>query len=83
MFEFRFSVYIYYMMFKHRGGTVFQYTVIKIQWYCWYSDCKEKAPSVKARDPEAAKKLWEVSVKMVGLGNWDPFTAPDNTPPPS
>lgn len=49
----------------------------------YYSDCKEKVPSVRARDPEVAKKLWEVSAKMVGLGDWDPFTAPDNTPPPS
>lgn len=49
----------------------------------YYSDCKEKVPSVRARDPEVAKKLWEVSAKMVELGDWDPFTAPDNTPPPS
>jgi hypothetical protein len=48
-----------------------------------YSDCKEKVPSNKARDPESAKKLWDVSAKFVGLGDWDPFTAPDITPPPS
>jgi len=47
------------------------------------SDCKEKTASTKARDPETAKKLWEVSAKLVGLGDWDPFTAPDITPPPS
>lgn len=49
----------------------------------YYSDCKEKTASTKARDPETAKKLWEVSAKLVGLGDWDPFTAPDITPPPS
>jgi len=49
----------------------------------YYSDCKEKAPTAKARDPETAKKLWEVSAHLVGLGNWDPFTAPDSKPPPS
>jgi NAD(P)-dependent dehydrogenase (short-subunit alcohol dehydrogenase family) len=49
----------------------------------YYSDCKEKTPSSKARDPETAKKLWEVSANLVGLGDWDPFRAPDVTPPPS
>ncbi len=33
----------------------------------YYSDCKEKQASRNARDDEAAKKLWEVSLKMVGL----------------
>jgi hypothetical protein len=46
-----------------------------------FSDCKEKTASRKARDPEAAKKLWDLSVKMVGLGGWNPFTADDRTPP--
>ena len=49
----------------------------------FYSDCMEKTPATKARDPETAKKLWEVSANLVGLGDWDPFTAPDVTPPPS
>ena len=47
------------------------------------SDCKENVPSTKVRDPETAKKLWEVSAKLVGLGDWDPFTAPDVTSLPS
>jgi hypothetical protein len=46
-----------------------------------FSGCKEKTPSRKARDPEVAKKLWDLSVKLVGLGDWNPFTADDSTPP--
>jgi hypothetical protein len=44
------------------------------------SDCKEKAASAKARDPETALRLWEVSAKMVGLTNFDPFTADSKKP---
>ncbi|XP_021928783.1 retinol dehydrogenase 12-like [Zootermopsis nevadensis] len=47
----------------------------------YYSDCKEKAPSAKACDPESALKLWEVSLKMVGLEDWDPVTADDHMLP--
>ncbi|GFG35420.1 hypothetical protein Cfor_07746 [Coptotermes formosanus] len=46
----------------------------------YYSDCKEKTPSRKARDAEAAKKLWDLSAKLVGLGDWNPFTADDSAP---
>jgi hypothetical protein len=45
-----------------------------------FSDCKEKTPSRKARDAEAAKKLWDLSAKLVGLGDWNPFTADDSAP---
>jgi hypothetical protein len=47
---------------------------------CLYSDCREKAIGAKVRDPETAIKLWEVSAKLVGLADWDPFTADDKTP---
>ncbi|XP_021933884.1 retinol dehydrogenase 13-like isoform X2 [Zootermopsis nevadensis] len=47
----------------------------------YYSECREKAASRRARDPEAAKKLWDLSAKMAGLGNWDPFTADDGETP--
>ncbi|VDI74279.1 retinol dehydrogenase 12 [Mytilus galloprovincialis] len=33
----------------------------------YYSDCAEKAPSKPALDEGAAKKLWELSEKLVGL----------------
>jgi hypothetical protein len=49
--------------------------------YCLFSDCKEKTPSSKACDTEAAKKLWELSAQMVGLGDWNPITADDNAQP--
>ncbi|XP_069699643.1 retinol dehydrogenase 14-like isoform X3 [Periplaneta americana] len=49
----------------------------------YYSDCKEKRVPAKARDPETAKRLWEVSAEMVGLGSWDPFTAADGALPPT
>jgi hypothetical protein len=56
-------------------------TVLNAVIFLRFSDCKEKTPSRKARDPEAAKKLWDLSVKLVGLGDWNPFTADDSTPP--
>lgn len=33
----------------------------------YYSDCKEKQPSARARSEEDAKKLWEISEKLTGL----------------
>lgn len=39
----------------------------------YYSDCKVKEPSSLARDPELAKKLWETSIEMVGLKDYDVF----------
>ncbi|CAB3993727.1 Hypothetical predicted protein [Paramuricea clavata] len=33
----------------------------------YFSDCKEDEPSKHAQDDVAAKKLWEVSAKLVGL----------------
>ncbi|XP_071454886.1 retinol dehydrogenase 13-like isoform X2 [Hetaerina americana] len=33
----------------------------------YYSDCRVRTPSAKARDPEMARRLWEESLKMVGL----------------
>jgi hypothetical protein len=45
------------------------------------SGCKQTAPSRKARDPEAARNLWGLSAKLVGLEDWDPFSADDTTPP--
>ncbi|XP_022915006.2 retinol dehydrogenase 13-like [Onthophagus taurus] len=35
----------------------------------YYSDCKRKKPAMQARNLDDAKKLWEVSLKMVGLEN--------------
>ncbi|KAK3926450.1 Retinol dehydrogenase 11, partial [Frankliniella fusca] len=39
----------------------------------YYSDCKVKRPSAKAQDEEVARRLWEESVKIVKLGDYDPF----------
>lgn len=33
----------------------------------YYSDCREKVPSVRARSKEDAKRLWEVSETLTGL----------------
>ena len=35
----------------------------------YYSDCKEKTPSRAARSDKKAKKLWEMSEKLVGLSS--------------
>lgn len=41
----------------------------------YYSNCRKATPSAAARDPVRAKTLWDASVRLVGLGDWDPFTA--------
>ncbi|GFG29723.1 hypothetical protein Cfor_03308 [Coptotermes formosanus] len=43
----------------------------------YYRNCQKTTPSAAARDPVKAKTLWDVSVRLVGLGDWDPFTADD------
>lgn len=48
----------------------------------FYSDCEKVAPAPKAENVEEAEKLWDLSVKMVQLGDWDPFTAPNDVLPP-
>lgn len=39
----------------------------------YYDNCTEKIPSKRAQNMEDAKRLWDVSLKMVGIEN-DPFT---------
>ncbi|KAF0292204.1 Retinol dehydrogenase 12 [Amphibalanus amphitrite] len=34
----------------------------------YYSDCKEKQPSARARNDEDAARLWEISEELVGVG---------------
>ncbi|XP_039745173.1 retinol dehydrogenase 13-like [Pararge aegeria] len=41
----------------------------------YYSDCVVTTPDRKALNDEYAKKLWEKSVELVRLGDFDPFTA--------
>ncbi|XP_023727296.1 retinol dehydrogenase 12 [Cryptotermes secundus] len=41
----------------------------------YYSNCRKDTPSRAARDPVRAQRLWEASARLVGLGDWDPFTA--------
>uniref|UniRef100_A0A2H8TH63 Retinol dehydrogenase 12 n=1 Tax=Melanaphis sacchari TaxID=742174 RepID=A0A2H8TH63_9HEMI len=49
----------------------------------YYSDCKVKEPSALAKDPELAKKLWETSIEMVGLKDYDMFKCSgDSLPEP-
>ena len=33
-----------------------------------YSECKVKTTAPKARDEETARKLWDISAQLVGLG---------------
>ncbi|KAM3958246.1 retinol dehydrogenase 12-like [Aphomia sociella] len=39
----------------------------------YYSDCVPTKPSQSALNSEHSKKLWEISAKLVGLGDYDPF----------
>ncbi|KAF2884586.1 hypothetical protein ILUMI_21589 [Ignelater luminosus] len=42
----------------------------------YYAECKVKQPSSKANNVEDAKKLWDLSLKMVGLPqDYNPFVA--------
>lgn len=39
----------------------------------YYADCKVVTPSAKAQDSDAAKRLWDESLKLVNLENFNPF----------
>ncbi|XP_045510677.1 retinol dehydrogenase 13-like [Colias croceus] len=43
----------------------------------YYSDCAVTNPDRKALNDEYGKKLWEKSVELVKLGDYNPFTASD------
>ncbi|KAI5635136.1 short chain dehydrogenase domain-containing protein [Phthorimaea operculella] len=43
----------------------------------YYSDCVVTKPSRRAENEELSRKLWDLSVEMVGLKDYDPFTAAD------
>ncbi|XP_063837637.1 retinol dehydrogenase 13-like [Ostrinia nubilalis] len=43
----------------------------------YYSDCVVTKPSKSGLNDEHAKKLWDLSVDLVGLGDFNPFTAQD------
>ncbi|XP_026331147.1 retinol dehydrogenase 13-like [Hyposmocoma kahamanoa] len=43
----------------------------------YYSDCVVTSPSHNGRNDEYAKKLWEISMDLVGLKDYNPFTAHD------
>lgn len=40
----------------------------------YYAECKVKEPLIHAKNEEDAKRLWEVSCKLVGLEDYDPFS---------
>jgi len=46
-----------------------------------FSDCTATEPSALAKDPELAKKLWEKSVEMVDLKDYDMFNCNEDTLP--
>ncbi|CAH0600357.1 unnamed protein product [Chrysodeixis includens] len=43
----------------------------------YYSDCVVKKAAPTARNDADAKKLWDLSVELVKLGDYNPFTAND------
>nr|XP_049698164.1 retinol dehydrogenase 13 [Helicoverpa armigera]XP_049698165.1 retinol dehydrogenase 13 [Helicoverpa armigera] len=43
----------------------------------YYSDCAVTSPAPKGLNDDYAKKLWEKSVELVKLGDFNPFTAAD------
>lgn len=44
----------------------------------YYADCETAPVSKDAKNPEHAKKMWDVSVKLVKLDGYDPFQKLDN-----
>ncbi|XP_069697713.1 retinol dehydrogenase 11-like [Periplaneta americana] len=46
----------------------------------YYRDCKKGRQSSLAFDEKLAADLWDRSARLVGLGDWDPFTALDRPP---
>ncbi|XP_025406881.1 retinol dehydrogenase 12-like [Sipha flava] len=48
----------------------------------YYSNCKVKEPSSLAKNVELAKKLWDKSVEMVGIKDYDMFNCEDTLPEP-
>lgn len=43
----------------------------------YYSDCEATSPCSKALNDDYAKKLWDISAELVGLKDFNPFTAVD------
>ncbi|KAG6455568.1 hypothetical protein O3G_MSEX009266 [Manduca sexta] len=43
----------------------------------YYSDCEVVTPSSKALNNAMCKKLWDASMELVGLQDYNPFTAAD------
>ncbi|KAK7868685.1 hypothetical protein R5R35_006976 [Gryllus longicercus] len=41
----------------------------------YYSDCRVVQPRPQACDMQVSERLWNESARLVGLGDWDPFTA--------
>lgn len=41
----------------------------------YYKDCSATTPLAIGRDEEAARRLWDVSMAIVGLEGYDPLTA--------
>lgn len=39
----------------------------------YYSDCKSTQPAKNTENPNDARKLWEISLDMVKLQNYNPF----------
>lgn len=48
----------------------------------FFSDCKVKEPSALAKNSELARKLWDKSIEMVDLTNYDMFNSDDTIPEP-
>jgi len=42
-----------------------------------HSDCRKSTCNSKVNDRELLQKLWNESAYLVGLSDWDPFTAED------
>ena len=67
------SRYFYVLVLIHSEqnflnfGFVFAEDKIEGESGLYYSDCARKDANAHGRDDEAAKKLWELSEKMVGL----------------
>nr|CAD7411087.1 unnamed protein product [Timema cristinae] len=46
----------------------------------YYSNCRKASSSLRSKDPELASRLWQESVRIVGLGERDPVCVKDQDP---
>jgi hypothetical protein len=72
-----FFIILFVNSFADGSNATFECTTV-----FFLSNCKVKEPSSLAKNVELAKKLWDKSVEMVGIKDYDMFNCEDTLPEP-